>query len=146
MTDGEGMPTEREFLEGLTREYPDNTCPACEGTCIESTGVEYMGQREMGSCQECEGTGVRDPWKALRETQDNLAKVEELNQPLRISAQVGDQMVRELLVALCEEQNVSIQSPWYPDQAAPNFVLAERLGIGRVFGLSEEAGNAQRID
>jgi hypothetical protein len=46
-------------------------------------------------------------------------------------------LVRDILEALCERDGLSLQSDVDPGQPARNYELADRLGIGRVFGLEE---------
>lgn len=53
----------------------------------------------------------------------------------RVEADVYFITIGEILEAMCENQNVSTISPYDPHKRAPNFVLAQRLGIGRVFDM-----------
>ena len=46
-------------------------------------------------------------------------------------------LVREILIALCERDGLSLASDVEPSEPARNYELALRLGIGRVFGLAD---------
>ena len=50
-------------------------------------------------------------------------------------------LLRDVLEASCKKQGLSIMSPWEPDKPAPNFILAQRLGIGDVFGIPAHDAN-----
>jgi len=54
-----------------------------------------------------------------------------------ISAQVDADLVREILVAVCERDGLSLESSTEPGEPARNYELALRLGIGRIFGLPD---------
>lgn len=53
-----------------------------------------------------------------------------------VSAQVSADLVREILVAVCERDGLSLDSAAEPGEPARNYELALRLGIGRIFGLT----------
>lgn len=55
-----------------------------------------------------------------------------------IERDANAELVREILVALCERDGLSIKSSINPGQPAANYDLALRLGIGHVFGLTGE--------
>ena len=50
-------------------------------------------------------------------------------------APVETDMVRDVLVAWCEKEGLSLDSEAEPGTPARNYELAIRLGIGRVFGV-----------
>ena len=54
-----------------------------------------------------------------------------------IGAQVGADLTRQILVAVCQRDRISLASVADPGQPAWNYELALRLGIGRVFGLPD---------
>jgi len=49
-------------------------------------------------------------------------------------------LVREILVALCNRDGLSLESDAEPGEPARNYELALRLGIGPVFGLGDSHG------
>lgn len=51
---------------------------------------------------------------------------------------VDAKLIRDILEALCENVGASVRAPWDVDKPAPNYVLAQRLGIGRVFGVADQ--------
>lgn len=53
---------------------------------------------------------------------------------LEIDRDSGNELIRDILKSLCEEQGLSVKSRWQ-DGPAANYELAQRLGIGRVFGI-----------
>ena len=53
----------------------------------------------------------------------------------RLEADTYAIMLNQLLDAMCEERGISTASPYEPGKRAPNFILSQRLGIGRVFDL-----------
>ena len=71
---------------------------------------------------------------------ENLYEIEthsftETREGLLIRSEVDAKIIRNILEALCEQQGISIERF---EQPAPNFVLAHKLGIGRVFGMAED--------
>lgn len=53
----------------------------------------------------------------------------------------GDALIRDILEALCRRDGLSLESAIpgaEPGEPARNFELADRLGIGHVFGLKEQ--------
>ncbi len=60
-----------------------------------------------------------------------------------IEIQVNGQLVRDVLVAMCCKEGVSIVSPFDPDKEAANYLLAQRLGIGSVFNLPDTEEEAK---
>lgn len=58
----------------------------------------------------------------------------------RAVAYAGASIIRDILEAMCENQGISTASPYYPDKPAPNYVLAQRLWIGRVFDIPDSDG------
>lgn len=52
----------------------------------------------------------------------------------------AEQLLRAVLEALCERDGLGLGSAADPGTPARNYELALRLGIGRVFGLTEEGG------
>jgi hypothetical protein len=61
-------------------------------------------------------------------------------------APVDTYMVRDVLVALCERDGLSLDSEAEPGTPARNFELALRLGIGRAFGLGDAPESASATD
>lgn len=55
------------------------------------------------------------------------------------SAQAADGLIRDILEAVCRRDGLSLESAAAPGEAARNYELADRLGIGHVFGLQERA-------
>lgn len=51
------------------------------------------------------------------------------------SVETSDAILRQVLEALCERDGLSLDSAAAPDEPARNYELAERLGIGHIFGL-----------
>jgi hypothetical protein len=49
----------------------------------------------------------------------------------------AESLVRDILEALCHRDGLSLESAAAPGEPARNYELADRLGIGRVFGLRE---------
>ncbi len=47
----------------------------------------------------------------------------------------ADRLVRDILESLCRRDGLSLESTAVPGEAARNYELADRLGIGHVFGL-----------
>ena len=56
----------------------------------------------------------------------------------RIQLQVGVDLTRQVLEALCRRDGLPLTSTVVPDEPARNYELALRLGIGEVFGLASE--------
>jgi hypothetical protein len=54
-----------------------------------------------------------------------------------IGEEVAEKMVREILEALCLRDGLSLTSA-VSDEPARNYELADRLGIGHIFGLKEQ--------
>jgi hypothetical protein len=50
----------------------------------------------------------------------------------------AETLVRDVLESLCQRDGLSLESTVVPGEPARNYELAERLGIGRVFGLQEQ--------
>ena len=55
----------------------------------------------------------------------------------RIEAEGSSKLVREILEAMCRKQGLAIISEFDPSTSAANYVLAQRLGIGSVFGIPD---------
>lgn len=55
------------------------------------------------------------------------------------SAAAADDLLRDVLVAVCERDGLSLESDAEPGEPARNYELAVRLRIGRVFGLADPA-------
>lgn len=53
----------------------------------------------------------------------------------QVRAEVEADLVRQILVALCERDGLPLTSDVEPGEPARNYELALRLGIGQVFGL-----------
>jgi hypothetical protein len=51
----------------------------------------------------------------------------------------ADALIRDVLESLCRQGGLSLESTVTPGQPARNYELAERLGIGHVFGLKTQA-------
>jgi hypothetical protein len=56
--------------------------------------------------------------------------------PERLAA--SDRIVRDILESLCRRDGLPLESTVVPGEPARNYALAERLGIGHVFGLPDE--------
>ena len=56
----------------------------------------------------------------------------------QIRKEVDGALVREILVALCERDGLSLDSHVEPGSPAPNYTLALRLGIAQVFGIPND--------
>lgn len=54
-----------------------------------------------------------------------------------VAAQVGAELVRTVLEAICRRDGISLESTVTPGEPARNYELADRLRIGEVFGLKE---------
>lgn len=50
----------------------------------------------------------------------------------------GSGLIRDILEALCRQRGLSLDSAAAPGEPARNYELADRLGIGHVFGLKEQ--------
>lgn len=50
----------------------------------------------------------------------------------------ADGLIRDTLEALCRQHGLSLESAVVPGEPARNYELADRLGIGHVFGLKEQ--------
>lgn len=50
----------------------------------------------------------------------------------------GDSLIRDILESLCRRNSLSLESAVTPGEPARNYELADRLGIGHVFGLKEQ--------
>jgi hypothetical protein len=63
----------------------------------------------------------------------------------RLSARLGaaDAFVRDVLEALCRRDGLPLESAVTPGEPARNYELADRLGIGGVFGLKPQADERQ---
>lgn len=57
---------------------------------------------------------------------------------LEAVAQADTRLVRDILEALCERDGLSLESNVLSGEPARNYELAQRLGIGHVFGIPEE--------
>jgi hypothetical protein len=58
----------------------------------------------------------------------------------------ADRLVRDILESLCRRDGLSLESTVVPGEPARNYALAERLGIGHVFGLLDAAPAAPAAD
>lgn len=52
-----------------------------------------------------------------------------------MAGEVAERLLRDVLVAVCERDGISLESAAEPGEPARNYELALRLGIGKVFGL-----------
>jgi hypothetical protein len=59
--------------------------------------------------------------------------------PEETTRTIEDNLIREILEALCRRDGVPLESDVDPGQPARNYELADRLNIGHVFGLQERA-------
>jgi hypothetical protein len=57
------------------------------------------------------------------------------NKRLRAQVGAGDAIIRDVLESLCRRDGLSLESAVTPGEPARNYALADRLGIGHVFGL-----------
>ena len=62
-------------------------------------------------------------------------RIETRPAPERLAA--SDRIVRDILESLCRRDGLSLESTVVPGEPARNYALAERLGIGHVFGLPD---------
>ena len=53
--------------------------------------------------------------------------------------QAADSLIRDILESLCRRDGLSLESTVVPGEPARNYELADRLGIGHVFGLKEQS-------
>jgi hypothetical protein len=56
----------------------------------------------------------------------------------------ADRIIRDILESLCRRDGLSLESAVEPGEPARNYALAERLGIGHVFGLPDTAPAASQ--
>lgn len=49
--------------------------------------------------------------------------------------QAADGLIRDILESVCRRDGLPLESAVVPGEAARNYELADRLGIGHVFGL-----------
>lgn len=54
------------------------------------------------------------------------------------AGQAAEGLIRDILESLCRRDGVSLESSITPGGPARNYELADRLGIGKVFGLAEQ--------
>lgn len=54
---------------------------------------------------------------------------------VRARADAADRLIRDTLEALCRRDGLSLESAAAPGEPARNYELADRLGVGSVFGL-----------
>ena len=57
---------------------------------------------------------------------------------LRAQAEAGDRIIRDVLESLCRRDGLPLESTVTPGEPARNYELADRLGIGSVFGLQPQ--------
>ena len=57
---------------------------------------------------------------------------------LAASVEAADGLIREILETLCRRDGLPLESTVVPGEPARNYELADRLGIGHVFGLKEQ--------
>lgn len=57
---------------------------------------------------------------------------------LRARADAGDRLIRETLESLCRRDGVPLESSVTPGEPARNYELADRLGVGHVFGMQPQ--------
>lgn len=55
-----------------------------------------------------------------------------------VGESVGEGVLRRALESLCAKNGISIDVAGLPGQPAANYELANRLGIGQIFGLEPE--------
>jgi hypothetical protein len=61
---------------------------------------------------------------------------------VNVRGEWAEVLVRDILVALCRKQGLSLTSDVEPETPARNYELATRLGIGYVFGIPDEGTKA----
>jgi hypothetical protein len=62
--------------------------------------------------------------------------------------QVGDELIRKILEAVCRRDGISLESSIpgaKPGESARNYELADRLGIGYIFGLKADVAEAVKL-
>ncbi|HEY2074836.1 MAG TPA: hypothetical protein VGH53_00745 [Streptosporangiaceae bacterium] len=52
--------------------------------------------------------------------------------------QAATGLIRDILEAMCRRDGLPLESSVTPGEPATNYELADRLGIGHVFGLQEQ--------
>lgn len=57
-----------------------------------------------------------------------------------VATTAAEELARDILVAVCERDGLSLDSGVEPGTPARNYELAVRLGIGHVFGLEARDG------
>jgi hypothetical protein len=62
---------------------------------------------------------------------------------LRAQAEASDRVVRDVLESLCQRDGLPLESTVTPGAPARNYELADRLGIGPVFGLQPQSAEGQ---
>jgi hypothetical protein len=80
----------------------------------------------------------REFWTEIDAAQAAIAAAEPAA-PRGVAAQLeaSDRIVRDILESLCRRDGLSLESTVVPGDPARNYALAERLGIGHVFGLPD---------
>lgn len=51
----------------------------------------------------------------------------------------ADSLIRDILESLCRRDGLALESAADPGEPARNYELADRLGIGHVFGLKDRS-------
>lgn len=54
------------------------------------------------------------------------------------AVEAANGLIRDILESLCRRDGLSLESTVTPGEPARNYELADRLGIGHVFGLKEQ--------
>ena len=62
-----------------------------------------------------------------------------MNAAEQAAAEAAASLVRDILESLCRRDGLSLESAVVPGEPARNYELADRLGIGHVFGLQEQS-------
>lgn len=94
-------------------------------------------EREMDLYRD-EITRLRGAHEAeIASLTDQRNRVSDTADQLREQLAASDRIVRDILESLCRRDGLSLESTIEPGEPARNYALAERLGIGHVFGLND---------
>lgn len=121
---------------------PDPWQVIADVTCELTRGGQTDGIRRRAALQVLKGAGIdlsgKPVARPVRATPGPVAEIEFLG-ALAEAAAVQE---RGILEALCRRDGVPLDSAVEPGEAARNYELAIRLGIGDVYGLKPQPGEA----
>jgi hypothetical protein len=132
---------------------PDLSVPSpgdsfsCWGSLAETVRFVYDGVDHANDLRSCHYTPLkglvmwqenRDDWRLLRDAYDRaLTTVDPTPTNLAL-------VTRTVLEALAQRDGVSLESDVEPGQPARNYELADRLGIGHIFGIGADSGSGKK--